>query len=293
MITLQSDALTVTIRELGAELASIQDRKTGYEFLWQADANYWPRQAPVLFPIVGGLKGSQYRYKDQAYTLPRHGFARDKVFSVHSQTAEQVTFELTHDEETLNDYPFEFTLHITYRLQGNQLTVSYDVWNPSTEQPLYYSIGGHPAFNVSHNEHAEFEGVTYHFTPEKAYTRLPMSQDWNIDTAQASRVVVPQTTLTHDTFHHDALIYEIDEQTEVVLTDAPSGTTIRLQAQEMPYLGIWSPYPAKAPFVCIEPWAGIADTEDATGELTNKLGIQHLAANQHNTHHYTMTFEKA
>ncbi|MCU0389052.1 MAG: aldose 1-epimerase family protein, partial [Chitinophagaceae bacterium] len=41
-----------------------------------------------------------------------------------------------------------------------------------------------------------------------------------------------------------------------------------------PYLGIWA---AKdAPFVCIEPWCGHADTVDHDGKLENKPGIEKL-----------------
>jgi len=39
-------------------------------------------------------------------------------------------------------------------------------------------------------------------------------------------------------------------------------------------MGIWS---AKdAPFVCIEPWCGIADSVNATGELRQKEGMNLL-----------------
>ena len=38
-----------------------------------------------------------------------------------------------------------------------------------------------------------------------------------------------------------------------------------------PYLGIWSP--PGAPFVCIEPWLGVASPEDSDGDITKKPGI--------------------
>ena len=57
----------------------------------------------------------------------------------------------------------------------------------------------------------------------------------------------------------------------------------------MPYVGIWSPYPTESPFVCIEPWCGIADTTDATGELIEKLGIQQLAGREKFTTKYAIT----
>ena len=56
MIRLENEQVIVKIKEMGAELTSVLDRASGYEFIWQGDPNYWGRQAPILFPIVGSLK---------------------------------------------------------------------------------------------------------------------------------------------------------------------------------------------------------------------------------------------
>jgi len=64
---------------------------------------------------------------------------------------------------------------------------------------------------------------------------------------------------------------------------------VTLTYNEMPYVGIWSPYPNEAPFVCIEPWCGIADTQDASGLLNEKLGINQLAPAEVFTQKYCIT----
>ena len=46
-----------------------------------------------------------------------------------------------------------------------------------------------------------------------------------------------------------------------------------------PYLGIWSK-PEGAPFVCIEPWHGLADAKEADGDLQNKEGILSLGVEE-------------
>ena len=56
MIQLENEQVIVKIKEMGAELTSVLDRASSYEFIWQGDPNYWGRQAPILFPIVGSLK---------------------------------------------------------------------------------------------------------------------------------------------------------------------------------------------------------------------------------------------
>lgn len=52
--TLKNDHLNVVVDTFGAEIHSIQH--DDIEYLWQADAKFWGRHAPVLFPIVGKLK---------------------------------------------------------------------------------------------------------------------------------------------------------------------------------------------------------------------------------------------
>ena len=39
----------------GGTICSIEDFQ-GIEYLWQGDATYWSGQAPILFPICGGLR---------------------------------------------------------------------------------------------------------------------------------------------------------------------------------------------------------------------------------------------
>ena len=67
-VVLENEALKVTINSFGAELASIQGKATDTEYLWNADAKFWKRTAPVLFPFVGSLKNKEYHYEGKIYS---------------------------------------------------------------------------------------------------------------------------------------------------------------------------------------------------------------------------------
>ncbi|HVI44724.1 MAG TPA: hypothetical protein VM802_07635, partial [Chitinophaga sp.] len=108
MIIINNEKLTVAIAEKGAELQSISRRDNDLEYLWSGDPAFWGKKSPVLFPVVGGLKDNTYQYNVHNYTLGRHGFARDQVFTVASKGEDQVTFMLTDSEATLQVYPFRF-----------------------------------------------------------------------------------------------------------------------------------------------------------------------------------------
>ena len=99
-VVLENEALKVTINSFGAELASIWGKATDTEYLWNADAKFWKRTAPVLFPFVGSLKNKEYHYEGKTYSMGQHGFARDMEFAVDVQTATEAWFSLRSNEET-------------------------------------------------------------------------------------------------------------------------------------------------------------------------------------------------
>ena len=57
---------------------------------------------------------------------------------------------------------------------------------------------------------------------------------------------------------------------------------------DCPLFGIWSPS-RTAPFVCIEPWFGIADCLDSNKIFKNKLGINQLSPNKTFEASYSIT----
>ena len=295
MITLQNEELTIKIKKEGAELVSVTDRKSTYEFMWQGDKKYWGRHAPVLFPIVGRLKDDQYEYENKTYQMAQHGFARDRVFTLEDRTKNSALFSLTYDEQTLEQYPFKFKLYIRYLLHGNSLTIDYEVVNLSTTDVLYYSIGGHPAFNVSQiktDEKIDFDQVFFEVYPDRTYKKIPLSKEGYTKLNKIKLSDSKRHKLTREDFKNDALVFEISNQSEVLLRDEHENVEIRVKPNRMDYLGIWSPYPKDAPFVCLEPWTGFADSEKASGKLEEKNEISFLNGDEKMNHEYTITFLK-
>lgn len=105
MIILQNKTLRAAIATKGAELQSLTNTQTKLQYMWSGDAAYWGKYSPVLFPIVGGLKNDTYYHEGKAYTLPRHGFARDRGFRATQINDAEVLFTLT-DDSSRAVYPF-------------------------------------------------------------------------------------------------------------------------------------------------------------------------------------------
>lgn len=82
--------------------------------------------------------------------------------------------------------------------------------------------------------------------------------------------------LTRELFSGDALVFETPEKTDVIFSNTADDRNVKISYENMPFLGIWSPYPAEAPFVCVEPWCGIADDDQTDGNIATKFGINEL-----------------
>ena len=145
---LKNESIKAVIKHKGAELSSLE--KNGKNFIWDIDTQFWDKTSPVLFPVIGALKNEEFEFNGKKYTLPRHGFAREKEFKIISKTDDSIVLSLKYDEETLEIYPFQFELQISYKLEDSEIFVNYNIINLG-EEKMYYSIGAHPAFKIEGN----------------------------------------------------------------------------------------------------------------------------------------------
>ena len=100
--TIQSDFLEVSINQVGIELCSIKNKQTSAEYLWQGDSEYWSGQAPILFPIIGLLKGNSTIIDGKEYAIPKHGFIRHSSKpTLINKDENKATFQVQWDEKTL------------------------------------------------------------------------------------------------------------------------------------------------------------------------------------------------
>lgn len=286
MEQIKNDKLTLTVSEHGAEMQSIKDAK-GEEYLWDGDPAYWNRHSPILFPIVCGLWKDTYRIEGKEYKLSRHGFARDTDFKLISKADDRITFALSDSEETLKDYPYHFNLGITYRLEGNKIHVIWHVEN-TDNKTIYFQIGGHPAFRVPGAEKGKHLEGTLRFdntAPERLYGNVGgciVEGYHKVDTDNGI------WHFTEETFADDAVIFDRSQLRHIELLDQEGKPHVTLDIKT-PAVGIWSPTGKHAPFVCIEPWYGIHDWANYTGEFKDKYLMNQLLPGSSFMSEYTIT----
>ncbi|MEO6944060.1 MAG: aldose 1-epimerase family protein [Lacisediminihabitans sp.] len=285
---LASDALTISVNEIGAELSSLRDR-AGREMLWQGGSP-WKRRAPVLFPIVGKLPGNRLVTDGRTYTMTQHGFARDQAFVVEQEGTSSLAFTLVDNDETREQYPFPFRLHIRFTLVGGTLTVEYQLDNPG-EKILHASLGAHPGFRWPLPGAQSRAGHIIEFEHEEtAPIRRISRKGLLLPEPVPTPVEHGKLELNDQLFADDAIIFD-QLDSRAVHYSARGTATITVAFPDFPYLGIWSKAPGE--FVCIEPWYGLTTPKGFTGDFSEKPGQLALEAGQSRTLVQTITVQPA
>lgn len=282
--TIASDYLQAAIRPQGAELCQLRTA-LGQELVWEGDPAVWGRQAPNLFPVVGGLKDNQLLHRGQTYTMPKHGFARDKAWTLTRLSAHACALRLQDDAETRAQYPFPFSLTLSARIDGPALRVQYDLHNPGDEV-LLASLGAHPAFRWPLLPGLPKEAHWLEFEKPEGDS-LPALDTFGLLTPhpRPSPLEGRHLPLKDELFARDALLFR-PVQSRTLRYSAPGAPTLELTWDGFPQLALWSKPGAQ--FLCIEPWRGYPSPSDFQGEFKDKPGIFQVSPGATITASYTI-----
>jgi galactose mutarotase-like enzyme len=279
--TLKNNKYSATILHKGAEL--VEFKKENINYIWTIDEQFWNKTSPVLFPIVGRLKDDSYSINGEEFKMSRHGFARDYEFKVIEKTDKFVVFSLNENEETFQKFPFKFELQLKYELVGNKLTLTYIVVNNS-KTIMPFNIGAHPAFSILGN----FENFSLLFNNDEKLTSHLLNDDLFSGETFEVETKEKKINLSFDLFAKDALVFKSLNSTEIQILNQ-NKPYLKINFEGFPYLGIWTKQ--NAPFLCIEPWQGYADLENATGNIFEKEAIQVLKLNDKFTSSFSIEIE--
>ncbi|WP_448699719.1 aldose 1-epimerase family protein [Mucilaginibacter sp. AW1-3] len=272
MPIIQNQYLKVSIRQQGAELTSIYDKTDSTEHLWQGDESIWPWHAPNLFPIIGAAKDNQIHVDGNDYTLERHGFTRTSHFQLIETSDTHAKFSLLFSEKTLAVYPYKFEFQILYDLIDNALRITYKVINHDTKT-IYFSVGGHPAFNVPFYKGDAYEDYYLEFEQsEKLEKHVLVDPGLFTGKTEPVKTDGKKLPLTPQLFAADALVFKNIKSREVHIKSTKHSKVLSVEYPHFNYLGIWAK--VGAPFVCIEPWLGCADTDGRDVDIKQKEAIQ-------------------
>jgi galactose mutarotase-like enzyme len=262
-IRIANQELAVEVSTLGAEMQSLKTAD-GRDFLWDGDATWWTGRSPILFPIVGKAPDDRLAIKGKTYPMAQHGIARRREFAIVEQTATACRHELVSNEETREVYPFDFRLTLEHRLDGRSLSVTATVENTG-DGLLPFGLGFHPAFlwplpgAEDKPHHVQLDNGA-----EPAVVQLEAGL---IGKRLPSPFMAGRLDLNHSLFANDALVFPEDAGTGLTYA-AENGPSMHFTFENLPNIALWQK--PGAPFLCVEPWHGMAAHAGGTAELVER-----------------------
>ena len=287
---INNNKLSLTVSDHGAEIKSIKFNNE--ERIHDSNPKYWNRSAPLLFPCIGTITNGSSIINDKPYNLPKHGFLRDQDFILSNQTSDTLEFTFTSNEETKKIYPYDFELIVSYIVNDDTVTSNVNIINKSNEVMLY-NFGLHPAFKTPIREDETFEDykfITKSLKDHPVY-KVELSNG-TIDFREVMRTInfKEPLPLNYEDYKYDALVFDNIDFDELTLTNKDETHGVTFKFTNFPMLGIWTPYPKDAPFICIEPWIGCADPTVHDGLFEHKTHVQKINPSSSNTIKYSLKF---
>ena len=282
-VEIRSSELTAEIDAHGAQLFTLRDRGAR-DLLWDGAPAVWSGRAPLLFPIVGVLVNGSYRCGSNTYRLPRHGFARDRTFSIEEVSASAAVFRLSADETSFLVYPFRFELAVRFELAGPTLSLTTSICNKGGSA-MPASFGYHPGFRwpLPFGQPRESHFIEFDCEETTCIRRID-SAGLLTPERHPTPVSHRRLALADALFLDDVMIFD-EIKSRAVTYGSDEGPRIRVGFPDAPYLGIWTK--PGAHFICIEPWHGVTDRQGFSGDFRDKEGVFVLPAG--NTRQTTMT----
>lgn len=277
MIVLASTDYYVKIELDGGQISRFKDEGTDIEYIFHGDKKHWSYTTPTLFPIVGKSYDNRYHFGNKTTEMKQHGFMRDVKFNLVKHKDKTAVLEFTANEDTLSKFPYDFTMRISYTLEGNKLLVEYEITN-NGDTVMPYNFGLHPAFSCPLSEDKTFSDYSLTFSsPQKLKGIGPRVNDG----------LVSEIPLSYEGFEEEnTWIYHNVTSSQVGFSDGEHGVNVSVVGY--PLVGVWTNINTQSPFICIEPWQGYGKRLEKDVAFEERDAIMELSPKRKMLYTYTI-----
>ncbi len=273
--TIKNEVYELTVASLGAEMISLKSNNR--ELVWNSENNeWWSSHAPLLFPACGRIKDNRYIYCGKTYTMNTHGFIKSKEFTLANKTDSSITLTFKSNDETRENYPFDFIFSAKYELIGKKVIFSVTIEN-TDDKIMPYMFGWHPGFNLPTDEALDIEDYRLDFGNIEKLSWIKLC---NVVFASKHSVDYPIENGAYalnekEIYDNDTMIFKgHNNQTSLYAEGHPFCLDMKW-SDNLPILCIWKEPENAAKFVCLEPWSGVPNDGD-TEENFETRDMAHL-----------------
>ncbi len=273
---LKNSDLTLTLSDIGAEPKSLI-LKDKTEVLYQCDNSAYNQCSPILFPLIGF---GDYDFNGKKYDVGFHGFASKTRFDVNQISDERIEFTTSSTPKTMEFYPFEFTLKITYSLEKSTISITYEIENNGSQE-MYFSIGSHTGYRLD--------------KPLEEYTLCFNREEDNYINKGYDPEICNSKIIKDKTLQLGSYLFEKGAQTfinlnsdEVYLKENNAKSIVTVNMGDFKYLTLWSV--PNGNYICIEPWSCESAHYKTTNALEQQNGIYVLQSGENSYFKHSLKF---
>jgi galactose mutarotase-like enzyme len=276
---LENKQFKINILKQGAQLCKFINKLNNEDVLWNGNPDFWAKHSPILFPNIGKIKNDFYSINTQTFQLPKHGFVKDVEWDLVNIDTDSITLKTCSTSKTLEIFPFDFELIVSFILSAKGLKVEHLVKNTGLTN-LYFSIGAHPAFKIPFHPNSNLNDYDLHFEKNEICNELNLTPDGFLLNTQNNLLNQNSTIpLNEDLFYQDTVIIpDLQSRKLIVKHQKINEKQLVFSWHNFNYLAIWKP--KNAPFICLEPWQGLPDYNQHDGNWLNKKGNDCLLPNE-------------
>lgn len=254
---LDNGILKLELCNKGGEMASLTYK--GLDVLYKGDGQYWSGKNPTLFPMISSPNSKKYILDGKEYPCRNHGLIRYATLDTICDDGKKVVMELKSSDETLKEYPFKFTYHITYALDNNKVLINYDITNDD-KKVMPFTFGLHPAFIVR-----DFNKMSLVFEEDEEGTVIKESAGIN----KKMKLGEYKNFLKDVAELQTIVLKDLKSKYVLMKTDEYN---VKVDMSSFGYLGLWNA-DQKADFICIEPWLSNNNIKEATNPFDDKFEL--------------------
>lgn len=284
VLTDEENGLRLIVSRLGAELISLARRNADGEWIGFLNRDNqidppetgWANHATVMGYFLHRIKNERTIYRGQEIRGGTHSFLRGKfwhrgVAAGVSPAENQLIYRITPEDFSVTEYPLKVSLDLTYRIEGERVSIAFRFKNDEPELTAHIGFGLHPGFAATSFDSFHFE------MPAGLYRRHFSPDNYLSGATEDIRFEGGEMPFARDKLRGSYILELVDVPDRTfTFVDPPSGRTVAIDLTGIPYLTLWSD---GGPFLCVEPCWGLTDHHDQR-PFEAKEGIQKIRAGQ-------------
>jgi len=280
VLTDEDAGLRLIVSRLGAEMISVARRNSAGDWVGFLNRDNeiglpekgWGNHATVMGYYLHRIKDERTLYRGQEICGGTHSFLRGKTWQhLESSRDGELTYRITPEDFSATEYPLKVSLDLTYRVEGERVSVSFRFKNHEPDLTAHVEFGLHPGFAAASFESFQFEMPAglyrRHFSPGNYLTGETEDIQFAGGEMPFEREKLPGSYILE--------LVDVPDR-RFTFSDPLSRRAVALDLGAVPYLTLWSD---GGPFLCVEPCWGLTDHHEQRA-FEDKEGIQKIPAGQ-------------